>query len=920
MTDTTAPASVPRPPRARRPRLLRFVIIRLAAVAILLTTVIVAVVGYAVSTNESTLWRERQREGARSGAHGIASFLDRVEESLHYIALLGPEGITSAPAILREPLTRHEAFTEIVCVDQSGHITASSARLQAVLADPQSVPESPWFLQAKAGQPYRDAVLPAHGGDPYAVVATGSPGGMIVAARLTTGLLDDLLNQMDLGEHGRAYLSTREGLVIASTDKAILPFTSVLGRPEFQGLTTSSTGEWHGAYTNALGEPVQSAGHEVPESNWLVFLEFPQTETTAVSRSTILLLLAGFLTLAATITLAITHRLRADVFGPLEELRLGARAIGRGNLDHRLPPQPFEETDRLAETYNDMAVRLAEQRDALQRRAADLTAVYEVGLGLTADMDMQHVLHRVLEAAFKILPGIRHAHIFLLDGGTLNFAASLLADGRRDEQEFPLIPGGLSYQVASTGVPTYIPDTFGHPVFANAAPPGGLAVVPLAVGARVMGVLVIRHIQPHDYTEEEIHGLHLLADRIAVAIENAHLYSQIRAELARRRQSEAALSASECRYRAVVEDQTEGICRFTPAGVLTFINPALIRAYAFAGAIEVGMDFTGFLPPAARAHAIQRWNAYSPDNPRGDIEYRLPVPGGARWLAWTEHALFDGDGRLTEIQAVAHDVTAARQAQEQIRQMNADLEKRVAARTAELAQANDSLQTEIAERERAQAQISASLHEKELLLKEIHHRVKNNLQVIASLLSLQAGGAQDPAAREMLRESQNRVRSMALIHEELYRGGDLARVAFSRYLSGLTAQLVRTYRTVSHSAELVLEVDDDVAVDLDRAIPCGLIVNELVTNALKYAFTNGRPGRLLVSLTRYPGNLLRLTVADDGPGLPAGLDWRNTETLGLQLVTTLAEQLGGTVTLDQSEGAAFSIIFPGSAGETEALS
>jgi two-component sensor histidine kinase len=316
------------------------------------------------------------------------------------------------------------------------------------------------------------------------------------------------------------------------------------------------------------------------------------------------------------------------------------------------------------------------------------------------------------------------------------------------------------------------------------------------------------------------------------------------------------------------------------------------------------------MPEPLRAAQLHRWAAYTPANPRGEVEHRVQGPDGPMCLAWTEHALFDTEGRLTEIQAVARDVTAARQAQEQIRQMNADLERRVADRTADLAMVNDSLLAEIAERQHAQAQITASLKEKELLLKEIHHRVKNNLQVIASLLSLQAAGPVDPAAREMLRESQNRVRSMALIHEELYRGGDLARVAFGRYLSGLTAQLVRTYRTVSHSAELTLEVDDGVVIDLDRAIPCGLVVNELVTNALKYAFPNGRRGHLLVSLAHYPGSLLRLTVADDGPGLPPGLDWRNTETLGLQLVTTLADQLGGAVTLDQTRGTAFSVIFP----------
>lgn len=215
----------------------------------------------------------------------------------------------------------------------------------------------------------------------------------------------------------------------------------------------------------------------------------------------------------------------------------------------------------------------------------------------------------------------------------------------------------------------------------------------------------------------------------------------------------------------------------------------------------------------------------------------------------------------------------------------------------------------ITDRVRAEAQIRASLREKEAMLKEIHHRVKNNMQVISSLLSLQAAQVTThPVAADVLAESQNRVRAMALVHETLYRYDDLARVDMSRYIEELCGYLFRSYGVDYARVNLVLDVES-VTVSLDKTIPCGLLMNEIVSNSLKYAFPDTRSGTVTIRAHLQPDGLLRLTLADDGVGLPMDLVIDSTPTLGLQLVNILTDQLGGQLTLERFEGTRFILSF-----------
>jgi two-component sensor histidine kinase len=192
--------------------------------------------------------------------------------------------------------------------------------------------------------------------------------------------------------------------------------------------------------------------------------------------------------------------------------------------------------------------------------------------------------------------------------------------------------------------------------------------------------------------------------------------------------------------------------------------------------------------------------------------------------------------------------------------------------------------------------------------KEIHHRVNNNLQIIASLLSLQSDQLKDPDDLVLFEDTQHRVKSMALIHESLYRTGDLAHFSFARYIDSLCNDLLQSYADGTSHVHLHAELDE-LTFDVDTAVPCGLIVNELLTNALKYAFPDGRSGDIHIVLRAQAGHVT-LSVHDTGVGFPADLDFRHTESLGMQLVSMLTEQLGGTITLTRECGTAFAVTFP----------
>ncbi|HTL81900.1 MAG TPA: PAS domain S-box protein, partial [Bacteroidia bacterium] len=214
---------------------------------------------------------------------------------------------------------------------------------------------------------------------------------------------------------------------------------------------------------------------------------------------------------------------------------------------------------------------------------------------------------------------------------------------------------------------------------------------------------------------------------------------------------------------------------------------------------------------------------------------------------------------------------------------------------------------DITDKKLAEDNLKLSLKEKEVLLKEVHHRVKNNLQVISSILNLQSSYVRDKKILEILLESQNRIKSMAFVHESLYQTKDFSNISFQEYVGNISRNLVHSYSAVGSAPELKLDLEP-IDLNLDTAIPCGLIINELLSNALKYAFPEKKKGKIGVSVKK-KGDQISICISDNGIGLPKNIDFRNTESLGLQLVISLVEQINGKIKLDTKKGTKFTIEF-----------
>lgn len=253
-----------------------------------------------------------------------------------------------------------------------------------------------------------------------------------------------------------------------------------------------------------------------------------------------------------------------------------------------------------------------------------------------------------------------------------------------------------------------------------------------------------------------------------------------------------------------------------------------------------------------------------------NTEYRIFLPDGTiRWVCDRAFPIYDESGKIYRIAGIGEDIS---------------------------------------DRKLTDARIQAALREKEVLLKEIHHRVKNNMQVISSLLQLQAQYIEDEATLTLFEESQTRIHSMALIHEQLYQSEHLDRIALSPYVENLVANLYQSFGCGNTSIKFNLKVDP-IYLNIETAIPCGLIINELVSNSLKYAFISSLAGEISINFHEINNSQFHLTIQDNGRGFSANFDLENTETLGLRLVKMLAYQLEASIAIDSQRGTCYSLIF-----------
>ena len=375
------------------------------------------------------------------------------------------------------------------------------------------------------------------------------------------------------------------------------------------------------------------------------------------------------------------------------------------------------------------------------------------------------------------------------------------------------------------------------------------------------GTLTVTSRAPHAFSDRDISFFQELAEALS--------------EGYRRMEDLQQLALSEERYRTLVETPNFVAMLLDAEGNYLYVSPQI-------------EDWLGYAPEEFYRNAHIRQEIIHPDDlvaaeafhdldqtsALHTMEYRWRQKNGRyRWASGAIFPIYESAedkeiNRLSMMQVVVQDITERKEAEEQIR---------------------------------------ASLAEKEVLLKEIHHRVKNNLQIVSSLLHLQSVRLEDEVLLRAFDDSQHRIRAMALIHDELYQSGDLARIDFVAYVRRLTDNLFESFGVDDSQIGLGVEVDD-LLLTIDRAIPMGLIINELVSNSLKYAFPDGRGGRIAIELHAGEGEPFVLAVSDDGVGLPEGVDLEQTESLGLRLVTSLVSQLEARVELDRSAGTTFRII------------
>jgi two-component sensor histidine kinase len=216
--------------------------------------------------------------------------------------------------------------------------------------------------------------------------------------------------------------------------------------------------------------------------------------------------------------------------------------------------------------------------------------------------------------------------------------------------------------------------------------------------------------------------------------------------------------------------------------------------------------------------------------------------------------------------------------------------------------------TDITTSKKMQKQIESSLKEKDILLKEIHHRVKNNLQIIISLLNLQSGYIKDEASLKAVKEGQSRVRSMALVHEKFYQSDKVSEIDFAEYIQKLCHFIYQTYGDKTDRIEVKVK-GDNVELDMDTAMPCGLLINEIVSNSYKYAFPGQNKGTITIELRKLNGKM-SLMINDNGVGFPENFNFENSESLGMQLIQALTSQLDGELKVLRENGATFEVIFP----------
>jgi GAF domain-containing protein/HAMP domain-containing protein len=510
-----------------------------------------------ISANEQRAWKGRQEEAAHYAGERIAAFMRLVQDSLSVVGLGQSDILGRDSQVLSEVLERIPALLEVVRLDERGRLVASASRELPVLENLFTIPQSTWFLEAKAGRPYLGGLEISTAKEPYMILAVPAADGGVVAGRLSMNMLWDMVADIEFGQAGQAYVINQDGQIIAHTDPSVaLSRSSLEGRPEMDALSEEPGNEWSGSYENFEGKQVVGVTAPVAGTDWVVLTELPQAEAVATTRAALLLVGGGLLVFGIVMAWVASRFLRRLIVLPLEELSVGAEFIGRGDLGHRIEIDRQDEVGRLAGAFNRMASelqdlyqQLTDRSQDLVRRARYLEATNMIARDAATELDLQRLLTRVASLISHQF-GFYHTGIFLLDP-TAQWAVLQAASS---DGGYRMLARGHRLKVGEVGIVGYVTkhaeprialDVGEDAVyFDNPDLPDTRSEMALPLRARgeIIGALDVQSREPGAFSQEDVAVLQTLADQVAVAISNARLFQQVQESLEAERRSYGELT------------------------------------------------------------------------------------------------------------------------------------------------------------------------------------------------------------------------------------------------------------------------------------------------------------------------------------------------------------------------------------------
>lgn len=842
------------------------------AISLAIVLITTGLQGFSNYQNQQKIISYEQNLIAQGAADTVKNMVSvRIDklQGTAYLSGLATSQPEQQKATLGKLLHFDPAFRQVILFNARGEEITRSSRVSRAESNQISEPiREDIFAHAVQGKTFIGPVyIDEKSGEPMVIMAApvtdifGDFKGAL-AAEVNLKFMWDLVGNLEIGNKGAAYVVDNKGNLIAYGDiSRVLKGENVLGLEEVRRFVSNRDVAYNAEVTVGIeGEDVVANYVPLGDPDWAVIVEMPVDEVYREFNQglyrTILILLTSLV--LASIAGILLSRI---ITKPLILLRDATREISKGNLETRVEISSMNEIGELADSFNRMTADLVQTTVSRNYFDDILKSMFDMLIVLEPDATIQSVNKRTCDLlGYRVdeLAGLPFSHILSQDSP------------RPDSAWFDSIPE--SWAVTEIERTFMTKDGRKIPVILSAS------VMHDNTGA-VRGIVCVAH----DMTE--------------------------------RKKAETELRDSRQLFMDIIS--------FLPDPTFVIDKAGTVLAWNRALEVMSGVPATEIIGKGNHEYSIWAYGrrrpllidlVLDPDKDSARLDYT-----DIRWIGRTVTAqtvITKADGRKIPVSLVTsplidsqgntigaiesiRDITDVKKAEADLARLNSGLEKIVRERT-------KALEEEVAVRKQAEAAIRLSLEEKVLLLREVHHRVNNNLQIIISLTKLQLRTLEDPGMKQALSDMQNRVRAMAIVHEKLYQTEDLSSIDLADYTRYLVTQIFGHYKVDRQRISLSIDIGK-ILLNIDTAIPLGLILNELVGNAIKYAFPDGRKGEVIIRVTE-EREILTVVVQDNGIGISSDIDWQNTPSLGLRLVGNLVDQLFGRIELDRTTGTKFTMV------------